>query len=172
MMMKRIGKWLIAGLATLYFVADALFSVVSRPLSAWLERRRVFNRLRAWLRTLNPYTSLAIFLVPVLLLEPVKPLAAYLAATHHVVAAAFLFGIGEILKLVLVERLFAVCRYKLLTIPAFAWAYGKYVQAKEFIASTSAYRSMKYATLSIRRSVRSALLSLRTARRGDPLAKA
>ena len=170
--MKRIGKWLIAGLATLYFVADALFSLVSRPLSAWLERRHIFNRFRTWLRTLNPYTSLAIFLVPVLLLEPVKPLAAYLAATHHVVAAAFLFGIGEILKLVMVERLFAVCRYKLLTIPAFAWAYGKYTTAKELIASTAAYRSVKYWTISIRRAVRSALPAPRTARHGDPLAKA
>jgi hypothetical protein len=39
--------------------------------------------------------------------------------------------VGEILKLVLVERLFSVSRHKLMSIPAFAWIYWKYSAAND-----------------------------------------
>ena len=45
-----------------------------------------------------------------------------------VIAVTFL--VGELLKLVLVERLFHLTRDKLMRIPAFAWAYGKYSEVK------------------------------------------
>src|ERR1700678_1578445 len=38
--------------------------------------------------------------------------------------------VAEILKLILVERLFRVSRNKLMSIPAFALAYGKYIAAR------------------------------------------
>jgi hypothetical protein len=73
---------------------------------------------------LRPYPSLALFAVPVIILEPVKPLAGYLAATGHLVAGAITFIAGEVVKLTCVERLFELNRTKLLSIPAFATAYG------------------------------------------------
>ena len=86
--------------------------------------------LRVWIRSLRPYPSLALFSVPVIILEPVKPVAAYLAATGQLVSSVVTLVVGEVLKLVLVERLFSLIRDKLLKIPAFAWAYGKLQQPK------------------------------------------
>ena len=104
--MKRILKPFTYILAAVYFVVDALFMTVARPIARWIGRHFQFKRLRAWIRSLPPYPSLALFSVPVIILEPVKPVAAYLAATGQVVSGALTFIVGELLKLVLVERLF------------------------------------------------------------------
>ena len=103
---------------------------VARPISRWIGRHLQFKRLRGWIRSLSPYCSLALFSVPVIILEPVKPVAAYLAATGQVVSGAVTFIVGELLKLVLVERLFHLTRDKLMRIPAFAWVYGKFAASR------------------------------------------
>lgn len=71
----------------------------------------------------GPYPSLALFAVPVIVLEPAKPLSAYLIATGHFFAGAVIFITAEVLKLTVVERLFQLNKKKLLSIPAFAWCY-------------------------------------------------
>jgi hypothetical protein len=129
-------------LAFAYFLVDALFVSVAKPISRWLARHLRLERLRAWIQSLSPYPSLALFSVPVIILEPVKPVAAYLAATGQIVAAAATFAVGELLKLVLVERLFALTRNKLMKIPAFAWGYAYYKQSIDWLKSTAAWRSI------------------------------
>jgi len=122
--MARVWKIPLFMVATAYFVVDGLFSYVTRPISAWIGQIRLFERARRWIVSLRPYPSLALFAVPVIILEPVKPLAGYLAATGHLVAGAITFIAGEVVKLTCVERLFELNRTKLLSIPAFATAYG------------------------------------------------
>nr|WP_249133341.1 hypothetical protein [Bradyrhizobium sp. AUGA SZCCT0182] len=111
--MKRILKPVTYALAALYFLVDAAFMAIAKPISDWFARHLVLRRLRTWIRSLRPYPSLAMFLIPVILLEPVKPVAAYLAATGHVVSSVVTFVVGELLKLVLIERLFSLTRDKL-----------------------------------------------------------
>jgi hypothetical protein len=66
--------------------------------------------------------------------------------------------VGELLKLVLVERLFSLTRDKLMRIPAFAWAYGKLQQAKAWLQTTAAWRAIR----SLANAVRSYVANLRT----------
>src|ERR1700722_14686646 len=110
-------------LATLYFILDGVFSYVTRPIAAWIAEKWYLERVRFWIVSLRPYPALALFAVPVLILEPAKPLAAYLLGTGHFFAGAVTFITAEVLKLTLVERLFLLNRQKLLSIPAFAWGY-------------------------------------------------
>ena len=63
---------------------------------------RIFNALAAWLASLGPYPTLVLFLVPVIILEPVKPVGAYLIATGHLVSGGSLIAIGEVLEIALV----------------------------------------------------------------------
>jgi hypothetical protein len=88
--------------------------------------------------------------VPVIILEPVKMVAAYMAATGQVVWAAVAFVVGELLKLVLVERLFELTKTKLMKIPAFAWAYNHYAQAKAWVKETGAWKVVRSLGLSLR----------------------
>lgn len=138
--MKRILKPVTYILAAIYFLVDAVFMAVARPIAQWIGRHFELKRLRAWIRSLPPYPSLALFSVPVIILEPIKPAAAYLAATGQVLSGAVTFIIGELLKLVLVERLFHLTRDKLMRIPAFAWAYGKFAEVKAWLQATEAWR--------------------------------
>ena len=62
-------------------------------------------------------------MIPLIVLESPKPVAAYLVATGHVKVALTTFAVGEILKLV-VERLFAISRDKLMLIPHLVGAIG------------------------------------------------
>lgn len=124
----RVLSPVVAVLAFIYFLIDALFLPPLRLLGRWLGSFNLFVRLGDWIRTLGPYQTLALFLVPLIILEPVKPVAAYLLATGHYTRSVAVLVIGEILKVTIVERLFHVGRPKLMGIPAFAWTYN-YVMA-------------------------------------------
>jgi hypothetical protein len=157
MRVNRIIKPFVVVLAAIWFLADAIFSTIAHPLARWLGEHWMLFRLRAWIRSLRPYPSLALFAVPLIILEPVKPVAAYLAATSHMRLGLVVLVVGEILKLVLVERLFSLNRDKLLSIPAFAWAYGKYRVVMDRLESMEAWqivrRWSRVARLSIRRTL-------------------
>ena len=148
--MNRILKPVTYVLAAIYFLVDAAFVTLAKPISRWIANHLVLRKLRAWIRSLRPYPSLALFSVPVIILEPVKPVAAYLAATGQVVSSVVTLIVGELLKLVLVERLFSLTRDKLMKIPAFAWAYGKFRQAKEWLEATEAWQAIRSSGRAIR----------------------
>lgn len=78
--MNRILKPVVLAFAVAYFVVDAIFVQFIRPLGNWIVKRRVFAGIRTWIVSLRPYPTLALFAVPVIIFEPVKPVAAYLIA--------------------------------------------------------------------------------------------
>jgi hypothetical protein len=146
---KRILKSVVFVLATVYFIVDAVFLTIATPLARWMARQKIFIRLRKWIGSLRPYSSLALFAVPLIVLEPVKPVAAYLIATGQIAAGVTVLTIGEILKLVIVERLFKLCRRKLLKIPLFAWGYGHWRQGVDWIISMRAWQAARRWSLKI-----------------------
>jgi hypothetical protein len=101
------------------------------------------ERVRRSVTSLGPYPSLALFAVPVIILEPAKPLSAYLLATGHICAAATIFIAGEVLKLTIVERLFHLNKTKLLSIPAFVWGYGHWQRMMNVFESTKAWQASR-----------------------------
>jgi hypothetical protein len=141
--MKRLLKPISYVLAAIYLCVDFIFAGIAKPISNWIARRFEMRRLRNWIKSLPPYPCLALFSVPVILLEPVKFVAAYIAATGNFIVAAFTFASGELLKLVLVERLFDLTHEKLMKIPAFAWVYGNYMQAREWIKQSEGWRVVR-----------------------------
>ncbi|MHB8269096.1 hypothetical protein [Bradyrhizobium sp.] len=159
--MSRILKPFIVVLAAVWFLADAIFSTIAHPLARWLGEHWVLFRLRTWIRSLRPYPALALFAVPLIILEPVKPVAAYLAATGHMRSGLIVLVVGEILKLVLVERLFSLNRDKLLSIPVFAWAYGKYRLVMDRLESMDAWQMVRRWSRIARLAIRSALAQFR-----------
>jgi hypothetical protein len=159
--LNRIFKPLVFVLAGIYFLVDVVFFTIAKPIARWLADHWIFNSLRTWIVSLRPYPTLALFAVPVIILEPVKPIAAYLAATDHIVGGLTVLVIGEILKLVIIERLFRVCRDKLMTIRGFARCYDKACVARNWVESLEAWRLMRRWTLIARRTFRSHLLKIR-----------
>jgi hypothetical protein len=147
---KRILRALTYIAAGLYLLVDAMFMTVAKPISKWIDQHVPLRRFKNWIRSLPPYPSLALFSIPVIVLEPIKPIAAYLAATGQFLSGAVTFIFGELLKLVLVERLFSLTREKLMRIPAFARLYDWYSKAVAWLKATEAWRTLELVAKSAR----------------------
>ena len=157
----RVFSPLVAVLAFIYFLIDALFLPPLRLLGRWLGGFRLFARLGDYIRTLGPYPTLALFLVPLIILEPVKPVAAYLAARHHYMQSITVLVVGEILKVTIVERLFHVGRPKLMTIPWFAWIYNYVMAWYAWFEALPPWQAVKRRIQAIKAQTRATWLRLR-----------
>jgi hypothetical protein len=157
----RVLSPLVAVLAFIYFLVDALFLPPLRLLGRWLGGFKLFARLGGWIRTLGPYQTLALFLVPLIVLEPVKPVAAYLLAKGRYSHSLAVLVIGEILKVTIVERLFHVGRPKLMMIPAFAWSYDYVMAWYAWLEALPAWQAVLRQLRAIKAQVRAMWLRLR-----------
>ncbi len=160
--MARVWNGPVFIFAAVYFVIDGLFSYVTQPIAAWIAERRLFSRVRRWIISLGPHASLALFAVPVIILEPAKPLAGYLIATGHFFAGAVTFITAEVLKLTFVERLFQLNREKLLSIPAFAWGYQYWRHVMEVIKSLEVWKASRSLATKAGRFLRTRWMQYRT----------
>lgn len=151
--MKRVLQPIIFVVAALYFAVDELFSGIARPIANWLGRLPVLQSVRQWISGLEPYPALLLFLVPLLILEPAKPLATYLIATGHVVWGVVAFAVAELLKVVMVERLFDLNRDKLMSIRAFAWCYARFRMVFTWLQSFEVWQATRRRVVQVKRAV-------------------
>ncbi len=163
--MSRIFKPFVFLMAAIYFLVDVVFFTLARPVLRWLADRWIFEGVRAWIGSLRPYPTLALFILPVLLLEPVKPIAAYLMATGHIIGGLVVLIAGELLKLLLIERLFNVSRDKLMAIPAFAWCHDRFCQGQHWVVSLQAWQLMLRWTFNAKLAVRRYILEFKAAQK-------
>jgi hypothetical protein len=89
-------------------------------------------------------------------LEPVEFVAAYIATSGEYIAAIVTFAVGELLKLVSIERLFDLTREKLMRISAFASVYGHYLRARNLVLQSEAWQSVRSASRRVMAHIRSA----------------
>jgi len=160
-----LRRWVLRPLLTvvavLYFFIDALVLQAIRPLAAWIGRLRIFARVTAWISRLGPYPTLALFVVPLAVLEPAKPVGLYLMGTGHAMEGVAVIGVAELLKVTLVERLFRISKDKLLTIPAFAWCYVRVVRWLDWLTALPPWRAVKRMAARVRDMARNILRTLR-----------
>lgn len=139
-------------LVAIYFLIDDVVLAAFRPIVAWAAGLRIVLRFEVVLRRLPPYPTLALFLVPFAILEPVKILGLWMMATGSFRAGLLVLATAHILSIVLVERLFHATRAKLLTITWFAWGYTRVMRLYDWslgrLRATAAWRS---ATALVRR---------------------
>jgi hypothetical protein len=75
--LARFWKTAVLVVTTAYFVVDGVLSYVTRPITVWITERNLFERVRLWIVSLRPFPALALLVVPVIILEPAKPLAGF-----------------------------------------------------------------------------------------------
>ncbi|MDE1147884.1 MAG: hypothetical protein PW843_14875 [Azospirillaceae bacterium] len=126
--------------ALAYVLVDFCFLPLVRPLSTRMGRWSPFQALGRLIDRLGPKTTLVLFLVPLLVLEPVKPLGAFLIAQGKTRLGISLIVGAEVLKLLTVERLFQRSRHKLLTIRWFARLHGWIVGWLDRLKALPAWR--------------------------------
>jgi len=142
-------------------MVDAVFLKIATPLAKWMAKQKALVGVRKWIVALGPYPSLVLFAVPLIVLEPVKPVAVYLIGTGQIATGTAVLAVGELIKLVIVERLFKLCRRKLLRIPVFAWGYEHWRQGVDWIVSMPASQAARRWILKHRRGSRNFIARIR-----------
>ena len=140
LMRRRIGCAILYAIAAVYFTVDLAFLSFIRPL-----RRRLLGggRIHGWIDGLNCYAALSLVVVPLAILEPVKPLGFYLTAKGHLVSGGSLIAMGEIVKVTLVEQVIEITKPKLLSFHWFAWMYSHWEAALDRLRSIRAWQAIK-----------------------------
>ncbi|AWB08262.1 hypothetical protein A6A40_24760 (plasmid) [Azospirillum humicireducens] len=153
--------------ALLYFLLDALAYWVVRPVLHRIAQLPVFarigRRIGAWIAGLAPYPSLLLVLVPLALLEPAKPVGAWLFAIGRPWSGAAVIAGAELVKITLVERLFHIAKPKLLTIGWFARGYGRVTAWLSWLKETAPVRAARRLLRGLRRIARRFSLMVRRA---------
>ena len=141
---KTILKPFVIAAAALYFVIDALALSSLKPLLTKIANLKLFKFIARWIASLGPYPTLALFVVPLVLLEPIKPFSAYVIASGHFLFGVLVLVLGEVLKITIVERIFHIGRDKLMTIKAFAWIYNFAFGWLTWLQALPAWQSVKH----------------------------
>lgn len=151
--------------ATIYFLIDDVVLALVRPVIAWAAELRLFTRIGAALQRLSPYPTLAVFLVPYIVLEPFKLWALWLMASGRFSSGVIMLTLAHLVSIVLVERLFHATRDKLLTIAWFArlhgWVSALYDWSIGRLRATPAWQAMAAFLRGLRQTVRGLLAKVR-----------
>lgn len=123
-------------LLALIFLLEAWLWDHLKPLVAWFVGLLPWDRLKARLREaiehLPPYAALAVFIVPLIVLLPLKFLEVYLLASRQWFAAVLVLVLAKLLGLGVTAFVFDATREKLLQMPWFARLYDWFMWARDW----------------------------------------
>src|ERR1044072_4359460 len=124
--MRRLFKPLLILLA-LVFLFEAWLWEHLRPLVAWVVGLVRWDRLKARLAAaiehLPPYPTLLVFLIPVVLLFPLKLLGLWMLAHGSWLGAMAVLALAKVVSMGVTAFIFELTRPKLLQLPWFRWFY-------------------------------------------------
>lgn len=125
--MRRLLQpiWIVLALV---FLAEAwlwehLEPVVARVV-AWLPLRKLKALLSSFVEKLSPPMTLGIFLVPVIVLFPLKLVAVWMMAHHNWLGACAVLAAGKLVGVGVAAFIFDVTRPKLMQMRWFAGVYN------------------------------------------------
>src|SRR5262245_33345466 len=125
-MMRRLTRPLLILLALVFlfeaWLWDHLKPIVARLVS-FVPWARLKAQLAAGIESLPPYPTLLVFLVPVVLLLPLKFLGLWMLAHGLWFGAVALLGLAKVISLGVTAFLFDLTRPKLLQLGWFRWLY-------------------------------------------------
>lgn len=108
--------------ALLIFLEDFLWDELAR-LFGLLARLPLWARLERWISQLPPWAAVPMFLVPMVVLFPLKLIALWLMAHHHVLLGIQIILLAKVVGTAIAARLFMLLKPTLLQISWFARGY-------------------------------------------------
>jgi hypothetical protein len=130
---RRIATLPLVVVAVVLVLFDDLFRPWVKAAVDRVARLRLWRRLEAFVATLSAPATMALFVVPVAVIWPLKLYALYLIGGGHVVSGGLTLVIAKIVGVGLAERLFAISRDKLLSVRWFAWCFVRAVAVKDAV---------------------------------------
>jgi hypothetical protein len=125
--LKAAASWL---LALVVLFEEWGWEPLQRALGR-LARLPFIGALERWIGALPPRAALVVFVLPSLLLLPVKLVALWLIGQGHAVLGAATVVAAKLIGTALVARLFSLTRPALMQLAWFASLYGRWVAWKD-----------------------------------------
>lgn len=123
-------------LIALLFLLEAWLWDHLKPLVAWvvdfIPFERFKRRLRDAIEHLPPYAALAVFVVPLIVLLPLKFLEVYFLAQRQWIGAILVIVLAKLLGLGVTAFVFDATRDKLMQMPWFARMYDWFMWARDW----------------------------------------
>ena len=145
--LKRALELLIVPLAAAVVFFEQTLIRMLNAITAALARWAPIAALEVWLKTLPPYVALLAFVMPSILILPIKLSAIYFATHHMFMTAIAAVVIGKMLATAIVARLYVVLRPTLMTIGWFArldtWFFFWRDRAYAFVRALPAWQKAK-----------------------------
>ena len=111
----------------LVFLFEAWLWEHLRPIVRWLVEQVAWPQLRAkiaaLIERLPPYPTLLVFVIPIVLLFPMKLFGLWLLAGGHLSLAFATLAFAKVVSMGVTAFIFDVTRPKLLQLPWFRWLY-------------------------------------------------
>lgn len=147
--LKRALELLLVPLAAAVVFFEQVLIRMLNAITAALARWAPIAALEAWLKKQPPYIALTAFVMPSILILPIKLSAIYFAAHHMFMTAIAAVVIGKLLATAIVARLYVVLRPTLMTIGWFAradtWFFYWRDRAYAFVRALPAWQKAKAA---------------------------
>jgi hypothetical protein len=116
-------------LLALVFLFEAWLWSHLKPVVRWIVDlvpwRRLKERLAAAIEALPPYATLLVFLIPIVLLFPLKLLGLWMLAHGSWLGATAVLAFAKMISVGVTAFIFDLTRPKLLTLPWFRWFYER-----------------------------------------------
>jgi len=131
--LKRVLRWLLAWpLALLILFEEWGWTPLQRALARLMQALGL-EKIEQRIRKLSPYAALAMFLVPSLMLIPVKLGALWFIGQGRVMSGTLVIVLAKIVGTAIVARLFTLTRDSLMTLPWFERLYARWLAFKESV---------------------------------------
>jgi len=124
--MRQLKKFLWLTLAGIFLFEAWLWDILGAALAsivAVLPIKEARASFEGFVKTLSPWGSVPIFVIPILVLLPIKFAALFFLAHHQFVLGASCFLAGKLIGFAAGAYLFDLCRPKLLQISGFEKLY-------------------------------------------------
>jgi hypothetical protein len=126
--MRRLFRPFLILLA-LFFLLEAWLWTHLAPIVAWIVARiplrAIKQKVAAWIEHLPPTATLVVFVVPVLLLLPLKFLGLWMLAHGYWLGALSVLALAKMVSLGVTAFIFDLTRPKLLQLDWFRWLYER-----------------------------------------------
>ena len=137
---------LMALAALLMFVEEVWWEGAKRLMAAF-GRLPLIRNLEAWIGRLPPYGAAALFVLPGLMLLPVKISALWLMAQGHAILGLQVIVAAKLAGTVLVARIFVLTKPQLMNLTWFATAYFVITKWRNtlygWVESTATWRALQ-----------------------------
>jgi hypothetical protein len=165
--MRRLWHWPLKLLRGLWIGLVGLVLIFEEwgwePLArlvAWIGRLPGLRWIEAWIRRLPPYGALALFVLPVLTLLPIKVIALYFLSEGHTVLGVSMIVLAKVVGTAITARLFMLTQPTLMRLAWFAHWFGRWLDWKGRVVAQVKASAAWQAIEQFRRGVRLAVKAL------------